>query len=57
MREAISVRRRVAIALWRLAANIYYRTIAHLFGVLQASVCDIIDEFYHVIGNILLPST
>ena len=43
MREAISVRRRVAIALWRLATNTNYRTVAHLFGVSQANVCDIID--------------
>ena len=33
-RRAIPVKQRVAIALWKLATNGEYRTIAHLFGVL-----------------------
>ena len=38
MRRAIPLEQRVAIALWRLATNGDYRTIAHLFGRLQ-SIC------------------
>ena len=33
MRDAISVERRVAMTLWRLATNSDYRTTGHLFGV------------------------
>ena len=33
MRSAVSVERRVAIALWRLASNGDYRSIGHMFGV------------------------
>ena len=33
MRRAISVEKRVAVALWRLATNVEYRSIGHLFGI------------------------
>ena len=55
MKGAISFRRRVAIALLRLDTNSDYRNITAHLGVSQASVCDIADEFCHVIGDILLP--
>ena len=55
MRKAISVRRRVAISLWRLATNADYPTISHLFGVSKGSVSDILDEFCTTVCNILLP--
>ncbi len=54
IRKEISVRRRVAISLWRLATNADYRTISHLFGVSKASVSDILDEFCTTVCNILL---
>ena len=44
MRRAIPLEQRVAIALWRLATNGDYRTIAHLFGVSRAFVCDAIVQ-------------
>ena len=43
-RKAISVEHRVAIAVWRLATNVEYRTIGHLFGVSRSSVCMIVNE-------------
>lgn len=43
IRKAISVRRHVAISLWRLSTNTDYRTNGHPFGVSKASVCDIIN--------------
>ena len=46
---------RVAIALWRLATNSDYRTIAHLFGVSKASVCLIVRDVCDVIVQVLLP--
>ena len=44
MRIAIPLEQRVAIALWRLATNGDYRTIAHLFGVSRVSVCLIVRD-------------
>ena len=54
-RQAINVRKRVAVALWRLATNADYRTIGHLFGISTASVCLILDEFCTVMANVILP--
>ena len=39
MRKAITVEKRVAVALWRLATNCECRTIAHVFGISRSSVC------------------
>eukprot|EP00794_Sanderia_malayensis_P013379 gene13378-14751_t len=54
-RQAISVRKRVAVALWRLATNSDYRTIGHLFGISKASVCLITDEFCKAVAENLQP--
>ena len=55
MRQAIPLEQRVAIALWRLATNSEYRTIAHLFGVSRSSVCVIVQEVCDAIVQLLLP--
>ena len=55
MRRAIPLEQRVAIALWRLATNGDYRTIAHLFGVSRASVCLIVRDVCDAIVQVLLP--
>ena len=55
-RQAINVRKRVAVALWRLATNADYRTIGHLFGISKGSVCVIVDEFCRIMSEIMLPS-
>ena len=44
-RQAVNVRKCVAVALWRLATNADYWTICHLFSISTASVCLILDEF------------
>ena len=44
MRKAVSVERRVAITLWRLATNAEYRTIAHLFGVAKSTAWQVVNE-------------
>jgi len=54
-RQAINVRKRVAVALWRLATNADYRTIGHLFGISKGSVCVIVDEFCRIMTEIMLP--
>ena len=55
MREPISVEKRVAIALWRLATNVEYRTIGHLFGVSRGSVCCVVKEVCTCIVCVLMP--
>nr|XP_054756748.1 uncharacterized protein LOC129262749 [Lytechinus pictus] len=53
MRMAIGVDQRVGIALWRLATNVEYRTIAQLFGVGIATVCVIVHEVCKAIREAL----
>eukprot|EP00058_Branchiostoma_floridae_P008529 XP_002594017.1 hypothetical protein BRAFLDRAFT_118812 [Branchiostoma floridae] len=43
-REAISVTKRVGVALWYLATRADYRILSHLFGVGRSSVCTIVHE-------------
>ena len=54
LRQAIPVRKRVGVALWRLATNSDYRTIGHLFGISDASVCHITEEFCSSVVNNML---
>jgi len=44
LRQALSVKKRVAIALWVLASSAEYRIVAHLFGVGRSTVCVVIHE-------------
>uniref|UniRef100_A0A3Q2Z7P5 Uncharacterized protein n=1 Tax=Hippocampus comes TaxID=109280 RepID=A0A3Q2Z7P5_HIPCM len=44
MRKPVSVEKRVAITLWKLATNACYRTIGHLFGVAKNTVCVIVHQ-------------
>ena len=53
LRRAIPVKQRVAIALWKLATNGEYRTIAHLFGVSRSSVCLIVKDVCQAIVKLL----
>ena len=55
MRRAVSVEKRVAVALWRPATNCECRAIAHLFGISQSSVCLIVQEVCQVIVDVLVP--
>ena len=55
IRSTIPLDRRVAIALWRLGANVKYRTISHLFGVALSSVCVIVHEVCEAIVVVLGP--
>ena len=38
MRRPVSVEKREAITLWRMATNVEYRSIAHMFGVGRSTV-------------------
>ena len=44
-REAIPIRKRVAIAIWRLATGNAYRVISKVFGVSRGTVNDVLLEF------------
>ncbi|XP_067234036.1 uncharacterized protein [Chanodichthys erythropterus] len=50
-RQAISVQKRVEVGLWWLATGAGYRTLAHLFGISDASVCLIVREFSHAVRD------
>ena len=53
MRKAIPVEIRVAITLWRLATNVEYRTVGHLFGISRSSVCLIVHSVIRTICKTL----
>ena len=55
MRKAVTVEKRVAIALWFLATGADYRTIGHLFGVSKSTVCLAIKNVCSSITSLLLP--
>ena len=54
LRQAVSVERRVAITLWRLATNGDYRSIGHMFGVAKGTVCVIVNDVCQAIVKVLL---
>ncbi|XP_067634019.1 uncharacterized protein [Eurosta solidaginis] len=45
LRKAISLHKRVAIALYALGSSAEYRTIGNMFGVGKSTVCEIVLEF------------
>eukprot|EP00794_Sanderia_malayensis_P021008 gene21008-23060_t len=55
MRKSIPVHKRVAVALWGLATGSYYNTIGHLFGISEASVCQICDQVCSLVASKMLP--
>ncbi|CAH2296351.1 Hypothetical predicted protein [Pelobates cultripes] len=54
-RVCLPVRKRVAIALWKLATNSEYRSIGHLFGVSKSSVCQCVQDFCKAVCSLLAP--
>ena len=54
LRETISVEKRVAVTIWKLATNCEYRTISNLFGIGLSTVCVIVVETCTVIATKLL---
>ena len=55
MRECIPVEQRVALALWRLATNADYRSVAQLFGLRHSMVYEVFYECCSIIAEKLLP--
>ena len=54
LRDAVSVERRVAVAVWKLATNVEYRTLSNLFGLGLSTVAVIVIETCHAITSNLL---
>ncbi|KAJ8418954.1 hypothetical protein AAFF_G00004530 [Aldrovandia affinis] len=54
-RQALPLEKRVAVALWRLATNVEYRTISVLFGVGCSTVGQCVREVCHAIVLLLKP--
>uniref|UniRef100_A0A674F409 DDE Tnp4 domain-containing protein n=1 Tax=Salmo trutta TaxID=8032 RepID=A0A674F409_SALTR len=54
-RRALPLEKRVAVALWRLASNIEYRTISGLFGMGSSTVCKCVRDLCHAIVTLLRP--
>lgn len=55
-RQAITLEKRVAIALYALGSSAEYRSIANLFGVGKSTVCIIVKEFCMRVWIDLQPS-
>ncbi|XP_034036739.1 protein ANTAGONIST OF LIKE HETEROCHROMATIN PROTEIN 1-like [Thalassophryne amazonica] len=53
--RCVPLKKRVAIALWKLATGSEYRTIAQLFGVSITTVCRCVQEFCAVVETLLVP--
>ncbi|XP_056446445.1 uncharacterized protein LOC130382618 [Gadus chalcogrammus] len=56
LRRALPVEKRVALALWRLAANAEYRVIGALFGVGKSTVCCCVRDLCHALAALLKPA-
>ncbi|KAM3849816.1 uncharacterized protein ACN63O_020435 [Diretmus argenteus] len=50
-RQPVPVEMRVAITLWRLATNLEFRSLSHLFGVGRSTACMITQEVIMAINN------
>ena len=53
--KPIPVPKRVMIALWRLATNIEFRSLACMFGVGESTACQVTLEFVHAVLRHLMP--
>uniref|UniRef100_A0A672HPZ2 DDE Tnp4 domain-containing protein n=1 Tax=Salarias fasciatus TaxID=181472 RepID=A0A672HPZ2_SALFA len=54
-RLCVPLRKRLAIALWKLATGSEYRCIEHLFGVSKSVVCQCVQEFCGTAEKVLVP--
>ena len=53
MRKSVPVDQRVGMTLWYLATCAEYRSIGHLFGVAESTVCTIVKKVCHAISSAL----
>nr|XP_055051176.1 uncharacterized protein LOC129436904 [Misgurnus anguillicaudatus] len=55
-RVPLTVEQRVAVTIWRLATNVEYRSIAHLFGIGLSTACVVTQQVVSAILFILKPN-
>lgn len=55
LRQPVSVEKRIAVTLWKLATNVEYRTIGALFGIGRSTVGNVVLETCAAISEHLLP--
>ncbi|XP_067302878.1 uncharacterized protein [Pseudorasbora parva] len=54
-RVCVPLKKRVAIALWKLATGSEYRSVGHLFGASIATVCRCVQDFCAAAETLLVP--
>ena len=54
-RKCVPPKKRLAMALWKLATGSEYRTVGHLFGVSITTVCGCVQEFAAAAEMLLVP--
>ncbi|XP_060761383.1 uncharacterized protein LOC132871280 [Neoarius graeffei] len=54
-RRCMSLKKRVAVALWKFATGSEYRSVGHLFGVSIPSVCRCVQDFCAAAQALLVP--
>ncbi|XP_062302094.1 uncharacterized protein LOC134006997 [Osmerus eperlanus] len=54
-RRCVPLKKRLAIALWKLATGSEYRSVGHLFGVSITTVCRCVQEFSVAAEALLVP--
>lgn len=54
-RNPVPVEQRVALCIWRLATNVGFQTISHLFGIGQSTAVTIANDVASAIVNKMLP--
>ncbi|KAL1005666.1 hypothetical protein UPYG_G00062010 [Umbra pygmaea] len=54
-RGSVPIKKRVAIALWKLATGSEYRSVGHLFGVSGTTVCRCVQDFCAAAKTLLVP--
>ncbi len=55
-RVFVPLKKRIAIALWKLATGAEYRSVGHLFGYVSiTSVCRCVQEFCAAAETMLIP--
>ncbi|KAA8578126.1 hypothetical protein FQN60_011497, partial [Etheostoma spectabile] len=53
--KCVPLKKRVAVALWKLATGSEYRTVGHLFGVSVTTVCRCLRDFAAAAETLLVP--
>lgn len=54
-RLCVPVKKRIAIALWKLATGNEYRSVSQLFGVGVSTVFNCVQDFCSTVINVLMP--